>query len=35
MGRGVTSGPQASGPAQAARQVETGGFNPTTIIGHI
>jgi hypothetical protein len=28
-------GPQASGPAQAARQVATGGFNPQTIIGHI
>lgn len=35
MGKGVTSGPQASGPAQAARQIATGGFNPGTIIGHI
>ena len=35
MGKGVTSGPQAAGPAQPARQVESGGFNPQTIIGHI
>ena len=35
MGKGITSGPQASGPVQAAKQVSSGGFNPTTIIGHI
>lgn len=35
MGRGITSGPQASGPAQPAKQVQPGGFNPQTIIGHI
>jgi len=35
MGKGITSGPQASGPTQAATQVPTGGWNPTTIIGHI
>lgn len=35
VGRGITSGPQGSGPAQAAKQVQTGGFNPQTIIGHI
>jgi len=35
MGTGITSGPQASGPAQAAKQVQPGGWNPTTIIGHI
>jgi len=35
LGKGITSGPQASGPAQPAKQVATGGFNPQTIIGHI
>jgi hypothetical protein len=34
MGKGITGG-QASGPAQASKQVATGGFNPQTIIGHI
>lgn len=34
MGRGVV-GNSSSGPAQPAKQVQTGGFNPTTIIGHI
>jgi hypothetical protein len=35
IGKGIMGGPQASGPAQPARQVATGGFNPQTIIGHI
>lgn len=36
MGRGVVGqGGQPSGPATPAKQVQTGGFNPTTIIGHI
>jgi hypothetical protein len=35
MGKGITSGAQAGGPTQAATQVPTGGWNPTTIIGHI
>jgi hypothetical protein len=35
MGKGITSGPQASGPAQPSKQVQAGGFNPQTIIGHI
>lgn len=35
VGKGVTGGPQASGPTQAAKQVEPGGFNPQTIIGHL
>ena len=35
MGKGITGGPQASGPTQASKQVATGGFNPQTIIGHI
>ena len=36
MGKGIIGqGGQASGPAQPARQVQSGGFNPTTIIGHI
>lgn len=35
MGKGITGGPQASGPAQPAKQVQAGGFNPQTIIGHI
>jgi hypothetical protein len=35
MGTGITSGPKASGPAQASKQVQAGGFNPQTIIGHI
>lgn len=39
-GSGVGTGiignqPKADGPAQAAKQVQTGGFNPTTIIGKI
>lgn len=36
IGNGIVGqGGQASGPAQPARQVQSGGFNPTTIIGHI
>lgn len=36
MGRGIVGqGGEAAGPAQPARQVQTGGFNPTTIIGKI
>jgi len=31
---GINQG-QASGPTQAAKQVQTGGWNPTTIIGKI
>lgn len=34
VGKGI-AGPQPKGPTQASRQVTTGGFNPTTIIGHI
>jgi len=36
-GSGVSStgGTAAGGPAIPAKQVPTGGFNPTTIIGHI
>jgi hypothetical protein len=35
VGRGIQSGQPSGGPAAPARQVATGGFNPTTIIGHI
>ncbi len=36
MGTGIVGqGGQASGPAQASKQVQPGGFNPQTIIGHI
>jgi hypothetical protein len=36
VGTGVIGqGGQASGPAQPSRQVQSGGFNPQTIIGHI
>jgi len=35
VGAGIVGGQQSSGPAQAAKQVQTGGFNPQTIIGHI
>ena len=36
VGAGIVGqGGQASGPAQPTVQVQTGGFNPTTIIGHI
>jgi hypothetical protein len=36
VGSGIVGqGGQASGPAQPTVQVQTGGFNPTTIIGHI
>jgi len=34
-GIGSTGGTAAGGPAIPAKQVPTGGFNPTTIIGHI
>jgi hypothetical protein len=32
---GASSAPSSGGPATPARQVATGGFNPTTIIGHL
>jgi hypothetical protein len=35
IGTGITSGPKSSGPTQASKQVQAGGFNPQTIIGHI
>ena len=36
VGTGIVGqGGQSSGPAIPATQVPTGGFNPTTIIGHI
>lgn len=35
MGKGITSGPQASGPVQPSKQVQPGGFNPQTIIGRL
>ena len=36
IGQGIVGqGGQASGPAQPTRQVQSGGFNPQTIIGHI
>jgi hypothetical protein len=35
MGKGIVSGPQPTGPVQAAVQVATGGWNPTTIIGKL
>ena len=35
MGKGIVSGPQPTGPVQAAVQVETGGWKPTTIIGKL
>ena len=36
VGTGIVGqGGQASGPATPATQIATGGFNPTTIIGHI
>ena len=35
MGKGITGGPTPSGPTQAAVQVATGGWNPTTIIGKL
>jgi len=36
IGQGIVGqGGQASGAAQPARQVQSGGFNPQTIIGHI
>lgn len=35
MGRGIVGQGEAAGAAQPARQVETGGFNPQTIIGKI
>jgi hypothetical protein len=31
----IGQGGQSSGPAMPAKQVQSGGFNPTTIIGHI
>lgn len=34
VGKGIVGG-QSGGPAQPARQVASGGFNPQTIIGHI
>jgi len=36
VGNGIVGqGGQSSGPAQASKQVQAGGFNPQTIIGHI
>jgi hypothetical protein len=35
MGKGIVSGPQPTGPVQAAVQVASGGWNPTTIIGKL
>lgn len=35
MGRGIIGQGEASGPAQPARQIQTGGWNPNTIIGKI
>lgn len=35
MGKGITGGPSASGPATPAKQIATGGFNPQTIVGRI
>ena len=35
VGKGIVGTPTASGPTQPARQVQSGGFNPQTIIGHI
>jgi hypothetical protein len=35
VGKGIQSGQSSGGPAAPARQVTPGGFNPTTIIGHI
>lgn len=36
VGKGIVGGGgQAAGPATPAVQVQTGGWNPTTIIGHI
>ena len=36
VGKGIVgNGGQAEGPATPAVQVQTGGWNPTTIIGHI
>lgn len=34
-GRGGATSAPSSGPAQKARQVATGGWNPTTIIGRL
>lgn len=34
-GTGIMGGPVASGPATPAKQVQTGGWNPTTIIGKL
>lgn len=35
MGKGIVSGQQSAGAPQPARQVQAGGWNPTTIIGKI
>lgn len=36
MGTGIIGqGGQSAGPAAPAKQISTGGWNPTTIIGHI
>jgi hypothetical protein len=35
LGKGITSGPQPTGSPVPAKQVQAGGFNPSTIIGHI
>lgn len=35
VGTGIVSGQGSAGPAQASKQVSSGGWNPGTIIGHI
>jgi hypothetical protein len=35
MGKGIVSGQGSAGPAQASRQVQSGGWNPGVIIGKI
>lgn len=35
MGRGIVSGQQTAGAPQPAKQVQPGGWNPTTIIGKL
>ena len=35
LGRGIQGGPRAEGPVVPAKQVQAGGWNPTTIIGKL
>lgn len=35
VGTGIQTGQQSGGPAVPSKQVATGGFNPTTIIGKL